>query len=205
MSSLEKLTGPTLIWLAELGIGYYPVNEQPYDAAYWERYRGYDNSPMGAALTNARVSFVLDNVDQFDPLNTVDIGIGGGRFVLEMGCLGTDVNPVALRWLRDNGRQWEEKPVQVMTFWDSLEHIHDLEPLLAKVREWVFVSMPIYDSADHIVRSKHFRKDEHCWYFTHAGFLLFMEQHGFEYVQCSHFESDLGREDIASYAFRRAP
>jgi hypothetical protein len=75
--------------------------------------------------------------------------------------------------------------------------------LLANVREWVFVSLPIFRDAEHALRSKHFKPDEHCWYFTRNGLVFAMQTCGFALVSESNVETDLGREDIGTFAFRR--
>jgi hypothetical protein len=204
MDSLSLLQAPTLVWLAERGVGYYPVTEQPYDDAYWQRYRQMDETQLGGKLTAHRIKFVKD-VWGGIPKSMVDIGIGGGRFCREAECMGYDVNPAALRWLQDNDKSWDPEMgrVTAMTFWDSFEHIKNPAALLELCEDMVFISMPIYDNADHVLRSKHFRKDEHCWYFTESGLRWFMEQHGWALVAMDHFETFLGREDIGSFAFRR--
>jgi hypothetical protein len=87
--------------------------------------------------------------------------------------------------------------------WDVLEHISDFQPLLVNVREWLFLSLPIFTDAKHALRSKHFRPDEHCWYFTRDGLVFAMKMCGFVLISESSVETDLGREDIGSFAFRR--
>lgn len=204
MNSLDYLVAPALVWLPERGVGYYPVTERPYDERYWERYRQLDDTPMGRALTQARVDFVVTCMGHLNiPRSMLDVGIGGGAFCEAAKCWGTDINPIAREWLRTKGKLWDgDCPVTTMCFWDSMEHIADLVPLLSKCIEWVFVSMPIYRDANHVIASKHFRKDEHCWYFTHRGLVWFMKQHGFTCVKRSTMETDLGREDIETFAFQ---
>ena len=90
-----------------------------------------------------------------------------------------------------------------ISLWDVLEHIPDFQALLANVREWVFVSIPIFRDAEHVLRSKHFKPEEHCWYFTRDGLVLAMKQCGFGLISASAIETDLGREDIGTFAFRR--
>jgi hypothetical protein len=94
-------------------------------------------------------------------------------------------------------------PCAAMSFWDVLEHIPDFQPLLANVSKWLFVSIPIFYSAEHVLRSKHFRPAEHCWHFSRDGLVFAMKLCGFTLVSESTFESDLGREDIGSFAFKR--
>jgi hypothetical protein len=195
----DSLTNQKLQWLPELGVGYYPVEEQPYDTAYWAKYRAMDQSPMGVALTQARIDLVAKHYS--GPM--IDIGIGGGAFVATRAqTSGFDINPNAVDWLKSRGL-YAEVPARAVSFWDCLEHIHDPRDMLAKVGEWVFVSMPIYKDVQHVLRSKHYRKDEHCWYFTADGLGRFMGEMGFRLVDWNDDETRIGREDILSFVFRR--
>lgn len=157
---------------------------------------------MGTALTRARVELVGKYVA---PNTTLDIGIGGGRYVCESGGQGYDVSTEARTWLIAQGRYWD--PYQVMrnsvTCWDSLEHIPEPEKLLEKVREWLFVSMPIYDGMADVLQSKHYKPGEHLHYWTLPGFVTWCEAQGFELQEMDHAESELGREGITSFAFKR--
>lgn len=92
---------------------------------------------------------------------------------------------------------------RAVTLWDVLEHIPDYPALLANVREWLFLSLPIFRDAEHVLRSKHFRPDEHCWYWTRDGLVHAMKQCGFALKSESRIETELGREDIGTFAFRR--
>lgn len=185
-------------------MGYYPVTASPYDGAYWDKYRAMDRTPVGDKLTAARMALV-QRYYKGSSLNLIDIGIGGGRFVEDMDCCGYDINPDAMLWLEARGRlvnPWHQS-VEAVTFWDSLEHIHDPRPLLANVRSWVFVSLPIFENYAHIKRSKHFRPDEHVWYFSQKGLTRFMGEAGFELVLSNSMEQSAGREDIGTFVFRR--
>jgi len=197
----DSLRDANLQWLPELGIGWYPVTAQPYNGDYWENYRRLDKSPSGDALTAMRIALV----EKYWSGVVVDVGIGGGRFVSERPLTwGFDVNPAAVAWLkgRDLFRDPYEHLVDAVTFWDSLEHIHDPRPLLANVRKFVFVSLPIFEDVAHVLRSKHFKKEEHCWYFSARGFESFMLSLGFQTVERNTMEQSC-REDISSYVFRR--
>lgn len=201
-SLFSRLADSKLLWIPELGIGWFPVKAQPYDLAYWENYRRLDQTPSGDALTAMRRDLVAKHW-QFE---VTDIGIGGGRFVTEReSTWGYDVNPCAVEWLRACNRFHDpyKDAVDAATFWDSLEHIFDPGPLLANIRRWVFVSLPIFTSCDDVLRSKHFKKEEHCWYFTVRGLDHFMRLFGFECIDFNRMERDAGREQIDTFVFRR--
>lgn len=172
-----------------------------YSGPYFAKYQALDATPMGQALTAARVAMVRRHHQG----EVVDIGIGGGRFVLEANARGFDVNGEAKSWLVKHDR-WQDPytaHAAALTFWDSLEHIPDPEQIVASAEQWVFVSMPIYQDSRHCLKSKHFKPGEHLWFFTDWGFIGWMDRQGFDMIERNDIESTLGREEILSYAFRR--
>jgi len=179
----------------------------PYDREYFERFDRDAHTPLGCALMMARVEFV----DRHHRGTLVDVGIGSGAFIEQRQAggqttYGYDVNPVGLRWLDERMLLLDpyKCPCNAISLWDVLEHIPDYRPLLANVKKWVFLSLPIFRDAEHVLRSKHFRPTEHCWYFSRPGLVFAMKQCGFELVSESNVETELGREDIGTFAFRRA-
>lgn len=154
----------------------------------------------------ARVEFVEQHYQ--GPL--IDIGIGSGAFVEQRARIrrtyGYDVNPAGIGWLRD--RNLLVDPYDVLfnaaSMWDVLEHMPNYPRLLANVREWLFLSLPIFSGPEHVLRSKHFKPKEHCWHFTSQGLVIAMAQCGFALVSESMVETELGREDIGTFAFRRS-
>lgn len=176
-------------------------NPVPYDLAYWQNYVALDATERGHHLTRVRAEMVRR---WCGPGEIVDIGIGGGAFVREMQCLGHDVNEHALQWLDiEKRRWWQDRDVDTLTFWDSLEHIYDHQPLLKQCKTYVFVSTPIYRDAEHCVTSKHFKPNEHIWYFTDRGLVRYFADNGFELQERNRDEERFGREGIGSYCFAR--
>jgi hypothetical protein len=195
-----------LQWLPELGLGFYPVTASPAAAGYFKHYQALADTDIGRRLNAARVA-MLRRHWSWDGFGACDIGIGAGTFVeaLPLAC-GFDVAPDGIAWLRQRGRFCDPyaEPIGAACFWDSLEHIHDPAPLLTNVRFLVLASLPIFRDAAHVLGSKHFKRDEHCWYFTGGGLRWFMARLGWRCIEENSDESALGREDIRSYAFRRA-
>lgn len=195
----------TFLWSEELGRGWHTRPAMRYEGQYFAHYQKLDATPMGGLLTKARLELVRKYCDSCD---TVDIGIGGGRYVLESGGKGFDVCDDAVEWLQVGGRYRDPYdkcygPVKAITCWDSLEHIPEPEKLLAQVEKWLFVSMPVYDDMTDVLQSKHYKPGEHLHYFTAVGFINWCAQQGFECVEINHAESELGRDGIASFAFKR--
>jgi hypothetical protein len=196
----------SLQWFAELGLGYYPVQMRPvdvYNEAYFAKYQGYAETELGKRLNDIRIKFVR----RFYDGNVVDVGVGCGSFVRAIGggSRGYDISPTAVRWLigEDLFRDPYKHGAEAVTFWDSMEHIEDFSALLDHVTRYVFVSVPIFKSLDHVLRSKHYRKIEHCWYFTSNGLVRLMSRLGWELIGANDDESRAGREHIGSFAFQK--
>lgn len=202
-----------LAWFQEAGFGYYEVREsdQPYDAHYFARFQAQANTPLGRRLMSHRCEIVWRHWRG----SVLDVGIGSGAFLearrhqtAGVACAadaGFDVNPCGVQWLKAAGlwgdlygRQWD-----VATFWDALEHIRRPDLALAQVERMAFVAIPTFRDVGHVLTSKHFRRDEHFWYWTRDGFRRFAEANGFEVVDIVATETALGREDIETFVLRR--
>ena len=196
----------SLSWLPDQGIGYYPIGPATqYGDEYWHRYRGYDATPMGRALTSARLDLCLQFVPPRDLPLMVDVGIGGGAFVEAAGCYGWDVNPLAEAWLRARGSWREPEPGDTVTAWDVIEHMphEQLSNLLTGAKR-LFVATPIYETYAGILQSRHFRPGEHCWYFTASGLERLLLRFGLVRKKITLVETELGRDAIWSFVFERA-
>lgn len=203
MNKLTKLVKNELCFFPELGYGHYPVpKDRPYDEEYFEKYRKMANTEMGDKITQARIDLVRRHYSG----SICDVGIGSGQFVETCDqAYGYDVNPAGIRWLKDKNKFHElyGATIGALSFWDVLEHIDEAEKAIEQATEWVFVSVPIFENAEHITKSRHFRKDEHIHYWTHQGFINWFSANGFECVEHNTIESDLGRDGIGTYAFKR--
>jgi hypothetical protein len=193
---------PGLEWDNKMWCGYLDIIPREYDAAYFDKYAGYEDTSLGKMITKARIEFV----NAIHKGEVLDIGIGSGHFVSNRSrTYGYDVNPKGVAWLKERGlyRDPQEGWFPAYSFFDSFEHIKDPSPLLRamSIGAKVFISIPIFNDMAHILRSKHFRPDEHYWYFTGLGFVKYMGLHDFRLLDVDDFESRLGREDIKSFAF----
>lgn len=209
MGQICRASGPAIVrggltWWP-LGVGWLPVADgiAPYDHAYFNKYVGYAATERGRQLTQARIDFVARHYRGV----MCDVGIGCGAFIEARPELtyGHDVCPTALRWLYARGRLANpyKMPFDAISLWDVLEHIPDFPRLFRRVRQYVFVALPIFRDIEHALGSRHFRPTEHCWYFTAEGLIAVMGELGFDLVERNEDETAIGREDIASFAFKR--
>lgn len=190
----------TFVWSDQKGYGFHTRPAMLYTGDYFEHYQKLDNTKMGMLLTRAR----LELVDRYTRLTAnVDIGIGGGRFVQESGGYGFDVCEAAVKWLGKNFVDPYKGKVSSVTCWDSLEHIPEPEKLLAQVKDWLFVSLPVCENQAEWLASRHFKPAEHIHYWSATGLISWCAEQGFECVEMNRVESDLGREGIMSFAFKR--
>lgn len=191
-----------LIWNYRHWRGFLNIRPRNYDEAYFDKYAGYAHTEMGRLITKHRIDFV----NKYHTGELIDIGIGSGHFVeTRPNTMGYDINPKGVEWLKEHGKYADpySHRFEAYSFFDSFEHIKEPEILLNFMRTGskVFVSIPIFNDSAHAIRSKHFRPDEHYWYFTGLGFVKYMAQHGFVCFDIDDFETRLGREDIMSFAF----
>jgi len=198
------------MWMPERGIGYLDIPDPAaaYDAAYFARFAGYAGSAISDRLIAARLELVGRHWGH-GPL--IDVGCGAGTFIAarnaEVGrpvTTGWDINPASLAWLDRAGLRADPyEGAAAVSMWDVLEHIAEFDELLAAVRHAVFVCLPIFRDLQHVLGSRHYRPDEHCWYFTETGFLAVMRRLGWRCLERSRDETAAGRDGIGSYAFGR--
>lgn len=204
------LAGASLAWFPEAGFGYYEVPESamPYDATYFARYQAQAATPLGRSLMAARDELV----SRYWGGGVLDVGIGSGAFLLDRRLAGVetdkgyDVNPCGVEWLKAAGL-WGDLYAQswpVATFWDALEHIRRPDLALAQVSDAAFVAIPVFTGPEHVLASKHYRRDEHFWYWTREGFCRFAGACGFDVVDIVATETALGRDGIETFVLRRS-
>jgi len=180
-----------------------------YGDAYFEHYKRLEGTEVATRLNAGRCALLARHAA---PEATVlDIGAGSGTFVrtaLRWGfdAKGFDVIPRTVAELkREKLFASDADGFDVVTFWDSLEHIDDPETVLRRINKnaMVLVAIPIIEDLTKIRESKHYKPGEHLFYCTDAGFVDWMALHGFRLLERSTHEVDAGREAIGAYAFRR--
>ena len=183
----------------------------PYDEGYFDKYVGYEGTPISILLNKSRVAFT----ERFCKKAILDIGIGSGEFIKsakKLKVYGYDINPFGIKWLKDKELfldPYKEIPQEVegLTFWDSLEHFTDPQDILKLFRPglYAFISIPIFHDILKVKDWKHYRPNEHFYYFTFRGMVNYMKQSGFQLLDHHDEEIEAGRQDILTFAFRRLP
>lgn len=177
-----------------------------YDKEYFDKYLGYEDTPIGRKLNSLRVTLT----ERYCPGPLLDIGIGAGSFIKasRLKVYGYDVNPAGISWLKDRDLFLDPHEDDLAEFtgfclWDVLEHLRHPSALLSKLHSFVFLSMPIFTDLAKIKNSKHYRPGEHIWYFTEPGLTNWMNKLGYSCLEVNDEETRAGREAILSFVFHR--
>lgn len=179
-----------------------------YDKAYFENYVHREDSEIARRLNVARTRLSEKYCDC-----VVDVGVGSGEFIKKskIKVYGYDINPVGVKWLRERGLFIDiyagvPDDVQGFTLWDTLEHIPNPQEFFACVRpgDFLFVSLPVFEDLAKVRESKHYKPNEHLYYYTPSGLVRFLKDSGFDFVESNNDETLAGREGIGSFAFLKA-
>lgn len=196
-------------WCKEEGIIYQKdmSHSIKYDKEYYQKYVNFQNTEISKKINIGR-----KNITEKYCGSVLDMGIGSGEFIrnCQIKAYGFDINECAIKWLKDLNlfvNPYENMPnVDGMTFWDSLEHMTNPNAILSlfKKNQYALISLPTFDNMPNIKNSKHYRPNEHYYYFTIDGMLKYMNDSGFQVIEIDDFETKAGRESITTFVFRKS-
>lgn len=202
---IDPITKTSFLYFNDFGIGYLepdPNHEEIYTEQYFLDYVPKAQSTIGMLLNTSRSVYTMISTETSK--SVCDIGIGCGNFIELYDCVGTDVNPYAIDYLKGIGRLANlEEGYDYFTMWDVIEHIDDPRELFKNVRNGIVLSTPIYTDREDMLTSKHYKPNEHLWYFTDMGIKVYMKMLGFYCVSQNMDETQIGRHSIGSYFFKR--
>jgi hypothetical protein len=175
-----------------------------YGKQYLQHYKDLFDTPMAKKINQYRVGLTERYCDRL-----IDIGVGSGEFLIKskIKVLGYDINLEMINWLKSNNLfcdPYKTKPeVDGWTFWDTLEHIPNPELILSKIipGQYIFISIPIIEDLLSVKANKHFKPNEHYYYFSSNGLIQFMKDCKFELILKDDGEVKIGRESIGTFIF----
>lgn len=195
------------------------INPQPYiyDEKYVATYDTPEYVAKNKALQLLRIGFVIaSHGKEVDSL--LDFGCGNGAFLAEatdyMGeVVGYDI--AEGKMIKDVFKTDFLGFSEVYTFWDALEHVHDLEFIRTLPCKTICVSLP-YCHMNEIRRDqawfdkdyKHRKPNEHVRHFTPESLSAMMEHYGWK-AHITSFHEDIvrqsthGLENILSMSFKK--
>ena len=204
--SLLAATNPNAIpgyaWTRDGALMALNFHPRVYDPSYVaERYDVYGEaagrrmSALRVALMRAHIGTGTADGDRAGEdrghMRALDFGLGNGAFLKQLRdswgrvqCWGYDISQYRIDGIpmwpsATDGVEWD-----VITFWDSLEHVEDIDRLVAGLNtRFVVISLPWCHArtmgADWFMGWKHRRPDEHKWHFDPTSLSNFMHRHGY--------------------------
>jgi len=199
--SLNILNDLTIAYQRDMSVSVH------YDQDYFNKYINYEDTEISKKLNDFRTSITSKYCN-----SVLDIGIGSGEFIKKYKnkAFGYDINPYAVKTLKQKDIYVDPyldnlDGIDGFTMWDVLEHIKNPDILLNKIPKTkiVIVSIPIFDNILEVKQSKHYRPNEHYYYYTINGLIKFFDQMKYTIIEVSDQESVCGRESITSFVFRK--
>lgn len=172
-------------------------NKFNYDSNYIEH--SYCSPEMQRAtenMANLRLGYIIGTLGDYQAKSILDVGYGNGAFLNVAKryfdrCSGYDV--IDNRYLPVGVTREDnitDNYYDVVTFFDSLEHCESLDFIKQIECEFLVVSLPWchYLSDSWFEQWKHRKPDEHLHHFNSISLTNFMEDKGFEYINCCNVE-----------------
>lgn len=167
-----------------------------YDENYISYWKGMNNLP----LTKIRYDLLINNIGNFKSI--LDFGYGNADFLnycKKHGkhCYGYDITEFPLPKGISFVKKFYEKKVDVFSFFDSLEHIHQsdlvsfLQPLKTK---YLIISVPHYHEdfgIDWFKKWKHRKPNEHFHHFDSHGLTLLLNESGYKVLYIGNDEDQI--------------
>jgi hypothetical protein len=176
------------------------VSSFSYSDDYLLHYQLYARTKKSDDICRARWAFVASHIALIDK-NLLDYGCGAGTFGMWWKEDCPDIYMYDSYFRLDHS--FLDVDIDIVTLWDSFEHISRLDMLPLIGAKYIFMSLPIVDDVIDIVTWKHFVPHEHLWYFTTKALTRLFRKWGYKLVETSDFESLLRSPDIKSFFFTK--
>lgn len=173
-----------------------------YDKAYFDKLKGYEYTEIENKISQYRILLTMKYIKPDKRI--LDFGCGTGIFVRKH-----PYNAIAgfdILYEKNDGNMIQNfKTYDAICMWDVLEHLQEPDKYInaLKLNGFLFLSLPIFDNLDDLKQSKHYRPNEHYWYFTDKGLKDYFIKNGYELREEGKGEIEAGRENIKSYVFQR--
>lgn len=182
----------------------FQINKEPFD--YTGSYNNYYKNIESYSLhtSHLRLGYIIGSIGRI-PKNILDIGYGTGAFlkVCETEIperYGHDISGLPT----PDGCQFVEnifsEKYDVITFFDSLEHMENIEIVKDLNCNYVCISLPWchYFDDEWFETWKHRKPDEHLWHFDEKSLQNFMTRMGYETINICNLE-DVTRHNNQPY------
>jgi len=155
-------------------------------------------------MSHLRLGYIIGALGR-RPTSICDVGYGNGAFLKACHTAiperyGFDVTDYPIPSGVQFASNWLDLEVDVLTFFDVLEHFKDPYVLRHCRAKSVVISLPWchYESDAWFDQWKHRRPNEHLWHFDVAGMTNFAHACGFVVTQVSDMEDIIRRPEGAN-------
>lgn len=174
-------------------------NIRQYDSNYINQsYNQYGE--FSRNLSWLRLGCLLGCIN-YIPKSIMDVGYGNGDFLnsaktLIPLCYGNEINGYDIPKGCTKIENLLEVNVDVITFFDSLEHFNDITFINQLSCKYIMISVPNceYKSDDWFTHWKHRRPNEHLWHFNLESLSNFMFKNDFNLIHGSYIEDSIRRD-----------
>jgi len=166
-----------------------------YDKSYGDRYHAFSTKN----IENLRLGYIIGSIGKV-PDSLLDVGYGNGDFLINSKGLIKDLygNDVEPSYPLPNGIDFisdiTKKEVEVVCFFDSLEHFHDIEFVKDLKCKYVIISLPWCHGGhddEWFLNWKHRKPNEHIYHFNEESLVKFMLRQGFELINYCNLEDNI--------------
>lgn len=180
----------------------YQIEKQPFDytGSYNNYYKQIETYSWYTSLL--RLGYIVGSIGRI-PNSVLDVGYGTGAF------LQVCHSKVPERYGHDISG-WEVPPgctfvenileneYDVITFFDSLEHMNDIEFVQDLKCKYVCISLPWchYFDDEWFENWKHRKPDEHLWHFNEEALRNFMTRMGYKTINTCNLEDVTRKSDF---------
>ena len=163
-----------------------------YDYNYSDKYNAYGEK--GNYLSHLRLGVLTGLLKQY-PSSIVDVGYGNGAFMkacktIIPSVIGCDLSnyPVPDGCIKKN--LLDIGKVDVVCFFDSLEHFEDPTIIKDLDTEYIFISVPwCHNLSDEwFLQWYHRRENEHLFHFNDTSLIRFFDECGYECIYTGCYE-----------------
>ena len=168
------------------------VNKITYNYQYSNTYNSYGEA--GRNLSYLRLGVLIGAIGHI-PTSIVDVGYGNGDFLRTCTkqistVYGCDISDYPIPDMCYKIDIQEISQMDVVCFFDSLEHFDDISFIKDIDTNYIFISVPWchYISDEWFENWYHRRENEHLYHFNDASLTRFFDESGYDRIYMSSFE-----------------
>lgn len=176
-----------------------------YNQEYYTRYQNRSDTETGKKIYDSRWEIIEKYCH--GNMTLLDYGCASGAFHTSARngfvTFGYDINPHSPYHREINGQ------MDIVTMWDVIEHLHDPKDTIKKLNpKMLFISTPNKGAVEKLEGWRHYRPDEHLWYFDLPSLESLLRECGFKIVEHNFTEGSIRNperpQDIITVVAERA-